>query len=141
MNTRRYIKPPFMQRHVGNRMSVLFRPSLLSKLSVRGRRSGQWHTTPVAVLEHDGERYLVSYRGASDWARNLEASHTARLTQHGRVEEIEVADVPVSERAELLDVYRDRYGKMPTVGSVLDKLPDAPDHPTFRIIASRPASG
>jgi deazaflavin-dependent oxidoreductase (nitroreductase family) len=115
VNTRRYIKPPWMQRHVGNRMSVLFRPSLLSKLSVRGRRSGRWHTTPVAVLEHDGERYLVSYRGASDWARNLEASHTGRLTQRGRVEEIEVAEVPVVDRAALLDAYRDRYGKMPTV--------------------------
>src|SRR5215831_14491928 len=81
VKSRRYIKPPWMQRHVGNRMSVLFRPSLISRLSVRGRRSGRWHTTPVAVLEHDGERYLVSYRGASDWVRNLEASHTARLIQ------------------------------------------------------------
>jgi deazaflavin-dependent oxidoreductase (nitroreductase family) len=140
VNTSRYIKPPFMQRHVGNRMSVLFRPSLLSKLSVRGRRSGRWHTTPVAVLDHDGERYLVSYRGASDWARNLEASHTGRLAQRGNVEEIEVADVPVSERGEVLDVYRDRYGTMPTVGSVLDALPEPADHPTFRITASRPAA-
>ena len=138
MNSHRYIKPPWMQRHVGNRMSVLFRPSLISKLSVRGRRSGRWHTTPVAVLEHDGERYLVSYRGASDWARNLEVSHTARLTQRGGVEEIEVADVPVAERAALLDAYRDRYAKMPTVGSVLRALPDPADHPMFRITGSRP---
>ena len=140
MNTRRYIKPPFMQRHVGNRMSVLFRPSLISKLSVPGRRSGRWHTTPVAVLEHDGERYLVSYRGASDWARNLETSHTARLSQRGRLEEIDVAEVPVPERAELLNIYRDRYGKMPTVGSTLDALPEPADHPMFRITASRPAA-
>ena len=138
MTTRPYIKPPFMQRHVGNRMSVLFRPSLLSKLSVRGRRSGRWHTTPVAVLDHNDERYLVSYRGASDWARNLEVSHTGRLAQRSRTEEIEVADVPAPERAELLDVYRDRYGKLPTVGSVLDALPDPADHPTFRITSSRP---
>ena len=140
MTTRRYIKPPFMQRLVGNRVSVLFQPSLLSKLSVRGRRSGRWHTTPVAVMDHDGERYLVSYRGASDWARNLEASHTARLAQRGHVEEIDVADVPVAERGELLDVYRDRYGKMPTVGGVLDRLPEPADHPMFRITASRPAA-
>jgi len=54
------------------------------------------------------------------------------------VKEIEVADVPIAERGELLDVYRDRYGKMPTVGSVLDALPDPADHPTFPITASRP---
>jgi deazaflavin-dependent oxidoreductase (nitroreductase family) len=120
-------------------MSALFRPSLISKLSVRGRRSGRWYTTPVAVLEHNGERYLISYRGASDWALNLEASRTARLTQHGRVEDIQQADVPVVERAVLLDVYTDRFSKMPTVGSVLRALPDPADHPMFRITKSRPA--
>jgi deazaflavin-dependent oxidoreductase (nitroreductase family) len=139
VNSRPYIKPPWMQRHVGNRMSVLFRPSLISKLSVRGRRSGRWHTTPVAILEHNSERYLVSYRGASDWTLNLEASRTARLAQRGRVEDIQVADVPVAERAELIDEYTDRFGKMPTVGSVLRALPDPADHPIFRITTSRAA--
>jgi hypothetical protein len=114
-------------------MSVLFRPSLISRLSVQGRRSGTWHTTPVAVLEERGERYLISYRGASDWARNLEVSHRARLIEHGHVEEIEVVEVPVADHAPLLAVYRERFGKMPTVGSVLDALPDPADHPTFRI--------
>jgi deazaflavin-dependent oxidoreductase (nitroreductase family) len=128
-----------MQRHVGNRMSVLFRPSMLAKLSVRGRRSGRWHTTPVAVLNHDGQRYLISYRGASDWARNLEASHAARLTQRGRTQHIEVADVDALERGPLLAAYADRYGRMPTVGRVLRALPDPADHPTFRITSSRPA--
>jgi deazaflavin-dependent oxidoreductase (nitroreductase family) len=136
MSDRRYLKPPWMQRHVGNRLSVLFRPSLISKLSVRGRRSGRWQTTPVAVLAHDGHRYLVSYRGASDWARNLQASHTGRLTQRGRTEKITVAEVPVAERADLLEVYRARYGKMPTVGGVLRALPDPADHPIFQITVS-----
>jgi deazaflavin-dependent oxidoreductase (nitroreductase family) len=139
MSARRYLKPPWMQRHVGNRMSVLFRPSMLAKLSVRGRRSGRWHTTPVAVLNHDGQRYLISYRGASDWARNLEASHAARLTQRGRTQHIEVADVDALERGPLLAAYADRYGRMPTVGRVLRALPDPADHPTFRITSSRPA--
>jgi hypothetical protein len=47
----------------------------------------------------------------------------------------------VPEHAELLDVYRDRYGKTPRVGSVLDALPDPADHPAFRITASRPVEG
>ncbi|MDQ6853068.1 MAG: nitroreductase/quinone reductase family protein [Actinomycetota bacterium] len=140
MNDRRYIKPPWMQRHVGNRMSVLFQPSMISKLSVRGRHSGRWHTTPVAVLEQNGERYLVSYRGASDWARNLEASHAARLSQRSHVEDIEVADVPLAERPPLLASYAERYNKMPTVGSVLRALPDPADHPIFRITEARAAS-
>ena len=129
----RYLKPPWMQRHVGNRLAPLFQPSLLSKLSVPGRSSGRWHTTPVAVLEHEGERYLVSYRGQSDWTRNLRASLRGRLRRKGQVEEITVTEVPVEERPVLLEVYGQRYGKMPTVGRVLRQLPDPADHPIFRI--------
>jgi hypothetical protein len=55
MNDRRYLKLPWGQQHIGNRLAPLFRPSLISQLSVRRRRSGRWHTTPVAVLEHEGE--------------------------------------------------------------------------------------
>jgi deazaflavin-dependent oxidoreductase (nitroreductase family) len=140
VSERRYLKPPWMQRHVGNRLAPLFRRSLLSRLSVRGRRTRRWHTVPVAVLEHEGERYLVSYRGESDWALNLRASHRARLSHRGGVEEITVVEVPVGERAGLLEVYSGRYGKLPTVASVLRALPDPADHPIFRITASESGS-
>jgi deazaflavin-dependent oxidoreductase (nitroreductase family) len=139
MSKRRYLKPPWGQRHIANRLVPLFQRSMISKLSVPGRKSGRWHTTPVAVLEHDGERYLISYRGASDWARNLEASHRGRLSQHGRVEEITVEDVPVEERGALLGVYAERFGRMPTAAPVLAALPDPADHPTFRIVAQTTA--
>jgi len=138
--SRRSLKPPWGQRHIGNRLAPLFRPSLISKLSVRGRRSGRWHTVPVAVLEFEGERYLVSYRGASDWVRNLRASHTGRLRQRGRAEEISVVDVPVVERPPLLEIYAARFGRMPTVGAVLRALPDPADHPIFRITRSSPVT-
>jgi deazaflavin-dependent oxidoreductase (nitroreductase family) len=140
MSGGRYLKPPWMQRHVGNRLAPLFQSAMISKLSVRGRRTGRWRTVPVAVLEHENERYLVSYRGESHWARNLRASLHARLTKQGQVEEITVVEVPVAERAPLLEVYTARYGKMPTVGAVLRALPDPADHPVFRITEARPAS-
>jgi deazaflavin-dependent oxidoreductase (nitroreductase family) len=138
--SRRYLTPPWGQRHIGNRLAPLFRPSLISRLSVRGRRSGRRHTVQVAVLEHEGQRYLVSYRGASDWALNLRASQTARLTRRGRVEEISVVEVPVVERPPLLEIYAARFGRMPTVGAVLRALPDPADHPTFRITRSAPVT-
>jgi deazaflavin-dependent oxidoreductase (nitroreductase family) len=138
MSDRRYLKPPWMQRHVGNRLAPLFRPSIVSRLSVEGRRTGRIQTTPVAVLDHDGERYLVSYRGESDWARNLRASGRGRLLQRGRTEEISVVELPVGERAPLLEQYAARFSKLPTVGNVLRELPDPADHPTFRITASDP---
>jgi deazaflavin-dependent oxidoreductase (nitroreductase family) len=128
-----YLEPPWMQRHIGNRLAPRFRPDLIARLSVRGRRTGRWHSVPIVVLEHDQERYLVSYRGASDWALNLKASHHARLTNLGRTEEITVEDVPPAERGPLLQAYRNLYGQMPTVAAVLQALPDPADHPVFRI--------
>lgn len=129
----RYLKPPWMQRHVGNRIAPIFQRDILSKLSVPGRRTGAWHTTPVAVLEQDGTRYLVSYRGESDWVRNIRVSQRGRLLSKGTVEEISVVEVPVADRPPLLEVYGERYGKFPTVGKVLRQLPDPADHPIFRI--------
>jgi hypothetical protein len=136
MSNRRYLKPPWMQRHVGNRLAPLFRPSLISKLSVERRRSGGVQTVPLAVLDYEGDRYLVSYRGESDWARNLRATRRGRLKQQGRSEEISVEEVPIGERPALLQEYSARFGKLPTVGKVLSELPDPADHPTFRITAT-----
>jgi hypothetical protein len=129
----RYLRPPWMQRHVANRLVPLFRPSLVAKLSVRGRTSGCWRTMPIVVLEHHGERYLVSYRGASDWALNLAASRQARLKTKAGMEEIAVVGVPVAERPRLLSAYAREYWRMPTVAAVLRELPDPADHPVFRI--------
>lgn len=137
--TGQYLKPPWMPRHVGNRLAPLFQPALVSKLSVRGRQSGRWHSVPIVVMEHDGERYLVSYRGESDWTRNLRTAKTGRLCTKRHAEEIAVIEVPVECRAALLEVYSSRYGRLPTVGKVLRALPDPGDHPIFRITASTPA--
>lgn len=135
MTDRTYLKPPWMQRHVGNRLAPLFGRSMVSKLSVRGRKSGRWLTVPVAVLEHEGERYLVSYRGLSDWALNLRAAPECRVTSRGRTEELLAEEVPEAERPPLMVAYREKYGSMPTVSQVLTALPDPADHPVFRLRA------
>jgi hypothetical protein len=66
---------------------------------------------------------------------DLRASRTGRLIQRGHVQEIRVVEVPIADRAPLIEAYTARYGKMPTVGATLRALPDPADHPTFRIIA------
>ncbi|MEU6354177.1 nitroreductase family deazaflavin-dependent oxidoreductase [Streptomyces sp. NPDC047072] len=133
MTGRVYLRPPWMQRNVGNRLAPLFGRSMVSRLTVRGRSSGRDRTVPVAVLDHEGERYLISYRGLSDWALNLRATPEARLTVRGRTETITTEEVPESDRPSLLTAYRERYGSMPTVSTVLDALPNPSDHPVFRI--------
>jgi hypothetical protein len=57
-----YLRPPWLQRSVANRLVPPFRPSLIAKLLVCGRKSGRWRTVPLVLLERGSERYLVSYR-------------------------------------------------------------------------------
>jgi deazaflavin-dependent oxidoreductase (nitroreductase family) len=66
-------------------------------LTVRGRKSGQPRTTPIATLERDGKRYLLTPYGVVDWVRNLRAAGTAILTRGRRDEEIHVIELPSDE--------------------------------------------
>jgi hypothetical protein len=42
----------------------------------------------------------------------------------------------MSGRTYLRAPYTERFGRMPTVGAVLRKLPDPADDPTFRIVSA-----
>lgn len=132
-----YLRPPWGARVIGNRMARLFARSVLSTLSVRGRSSGRWRSVPVAVLDHDGERYLIAPRGNTEWSRNLRAAKSGRLQRKGRIEEFEAIEVPVEERPPLIRVYLEQFGRFPTVAETFRQLPDPADHPTFRIVGSR----
>jgi len=131
MSETAYIKPPWWML-VLNRVSVLNR-KMIAKLSVPGRRSGKPSTTPIVVMEHEGERYLIAPFGNTEWVRNLRAAQHGRLTVNGRVVEFDPVEIPAAERAPLIEVYRRRYGKAPNVASSFRRLPDPADHPTFRI--------
>jgi deazaflavin-dependent oxidoreductase (nitroreductase family) len=131
--TLRYRKPPWFMRAIGNRISPIVRPGLVVRLAVPGRTTGRWRTTPIAVLEHDGDRYLVAPGGHTEWARNLRAAGHARLIRWGHVEEVTTAEVPVDQRAPIHAAYLEAYGKMPTVAAGFEEFPDPADHPTFRV--------
>jgi deazaflavin-dependent oxidoreductase (nitroreductase family) len=132
-----YLRPPWAARVIGGRMARLFRPSVVSLLSVRGRASGQWRSAPVAILERDGREYLVGAYGHTEWSRNLRAAGSGRLTRRGRVEEFGVVEVPVEQRPPLIEAYLAQYGKLPTVARTFRALPDPADHPTFQITNRR----
>src|SRR6266545_4269348 len=135
MTERAYLRPPWWMRAIGNRLAPRFNSKLVATLSVPGRTSGQWRTTPVVVLEQDDGRYLVSPFGDTEWARNLRAAHAGKLSRGSSVEEFMAEEVPPADRPPLLESYVRRYGKMPQVAASFRQLPDPADHPTFRITA------
>jgi deazaflavin-dependent oxidoreductase (nitroreductase family) len=110
-------------------------------LEVQGRKSGEWRQTPVNPLDFEGERYLVSPRGNSQWVRNMRASGAGRLVRGRRVDEFTAVEVPEGERPELLRAYLEKWKW--EVGAFFGGVgPDstdeelrriAPDHPAFRI--------
>src|ERR1700679_3504398 len=61
-------------------------------LEVQGRKSGEWRQTPVNPLEFDGNRYLVSPRGNSQWVRNVRVSGGGRLVRGRRIEEFSATE-------------------------------------------------
>jgi deazaflavin-dependent oxidoreductase (nitroreductase family) len=67
-------------------------------LTVRGRSSGQPRTTPVAMLELGGVRYLQASFGITNWVRNLRAAGEASVSRGSRSETFDVVELP-AERA------------------------------------------
>jgi deazaflavin-dependent oxidoreductase (nitroreductase family) len=110
-------------------------------LSVRGRKSGEWRSTPVNLLTHDGKRYLVSPRGHTQWVRNMRVAGGGELRVGRRVEAFTATELADEQKPELLRAYLKRWKF--EVGVFFDGIgPDAsreklleiaPGYPVFQI--------
>jgi deazaflavin-dependent oxidoreductase (nitroreductase family) len=73
-------------------------------LAVPGRKTGRLYSTPVDVLELDGQRWLVAGYGPASWVANARAAGEVTLSRGGRSQRFEVeeaasaAAVPVLRR-------------------------------------------
>jgi deazaflavin-dependent oxidoreductase (nitroreductase family) len=141
MTGRKYVRPPWAARVIGGRMARLFKPQVVSALSVPGRTTGTWHVTPVAVLEHGGQEYLLAAYGDTEWSRNLRASRTGRLNRRGRVEQFTAEEVPAEQLPSLVEDYLRQFGKLPSVARTFEALPEPTDHPAFRITVRPESAG
>lgn len=141
----RYVKPGVPDR-LFNGLIALFTRLGLSVygsrvLAVRGRRTGEWRTVPVNLLEHEGARYLVAPRGDTQWVRNLRASRTGELRVGRRRQTFQAEELPDAEKPPLLRAYLRRWAfEVKTffqgVGAdapEADLRRIAPDYPIFRI--------
>jgi deazaflavin-dependent oxidoreductase (nitroreductase family) len=141
-----YKKPGWFTRHVFNPTIALATRLGLSVwgsrvLQVRGRKTGEIRETPVNLLTHDGQTYLVAPRGITQWVRNLRVAGDGALRLGKRKEAFTATELPDAEKSEVLRAYLRRW-KM-EVGVFFDGvdadssdaelLRIAPDHPVFRI--------
>jgi deazaflavin-dependent oxidoreductase (nitroreductase family) len=106
-------------------------------LSVRGRKSGQWHSTPVNPLSYDGGRYLVSPRGHTQWVRNMRVAGGGELRVGRRVESFTAQELPDEQKPELLREYLRRWKF--EVGMFFEGVgPDATDQKLLEIAPGYP---
>jgi deazaflavin-dependent oxidoreductase (nitroreductase family) len=86
--------------------SGLLSPRHAATLEVVGRSTGRPVSVPVAIAEHDGERYLVSMLGPkANWVRNVKAAGGhAVLRRRGR-EAVTLEEIPAEQRAPVLRRY------------------------------------
>jgi deazaflavin-dependent oxidoreductase (nitroreductase family) len=114
-------------------------------LYVRGRKSGEWRSTPVNLLSYEGSRYLVSPRGHTQWVRNMRVAGGGELRLGRRVERFTATELPDDQKPALLREYLRRWKF--EVGMFFEGVgPDAPDeklreiapgYPVFRITTSQ----
>ena len=145
----RYVIPTGVDRVFNKTVGALTRAGISvygsRVLAVRGRKSGEWRTTPVNPLTFDGERYLIAPRGNTQWVRNMRVAGGGELRIGRRVEKFTATELPVEERPRVLRAYLKRWKF--EVGVFFDgvdaKAPEeklreiAPGYPIFRIEQAR----
>ena len=110
-------------------------------LEVRGRKSGEWRSTPVNLLTLDGVEYLVAPRGHTQWVRNIRVAGGGRLRLGRRVQEIHVSELADEAKPPVLRAYLKKWAwevgmffeGVSAKSSDADLLRIAPDHPIFRL--------
>jgi deazaflavin-dependent oxidoreductase (nitroreductase family) len=146
----RYIKPKSSTNVFNDTVGRLTRLGISvygsRVLYVKGRKSGEWRSTPVNPLRlADGTRYLVAPRGNTQWVRNLRAVGTGELRVGRKVEPFTATEIADDDKPAILRAYLKRWKF--EVGVFFDgvdaKAPEeklreiAPGYPIFRIRPTR----
>lgn len=135
---------------VGNRLlKFLLRVGLpmgpLKLLTHRGRKSGRLYTTPVALVEENGNRWLVAAFGEVNWVHNVRAAGEAKLKRGFRSETIHVLELDHEAAAPILKQFLKKFGVVPFIrpyfnvtaeSTISDFEHEAQNHPVFRIEAN-----
>jgi deazaflavin-dependent oxidoreductase (nitroreductase family) len=84
-------------------------------LTVRGRKSGEPRTTPVALVEIGGRRWVIGTFGEVNWVRNLRAAREAEISAGRRHERVSATEL---SRAEAARFFADVLGPYVSSGAI-----------------------
>ena len=130
-----------MNRGMGWLASLGLTSSRMITLEVKGRRSGQTHSTVMNMVEYEGARYVVSPRGEAEWVRNVRAAGGEAVIRHRGRRSVRLEEVAAEQRAPILRKYlgenamstKRHFGVDPKA-DVAEFAAVAGRHPAFRVI-------
>jgi hypothetical protein len=141
-----YQRPDWFTKHVFNRFIAVATRLGVSVwgsrvLRVKGRKSGEWRSSPVNLLTIGNTQYLVAPRGQTHWVRNIRVTGEGELLLGNHVQRIKVAEIPDEQKVPILRDYLRRwkfevgmfFGGVGAESSDADLRRIAPDHPVFRV--------
>ena len=148
MTTARTSRRPALGQRIANRLlgRMIRRgkgPDFLWLMTVRGRRTGEPYTTPVAPVRVDGETWLVSPYGDVSWVLNVRAESRVVLRRGGQSTGYRARELGSTDAVPVLRTYL----SMPsakfvrkdfdiTAGSSDTEIAaEAPRHPVFALTA------
>jgi deazaflavin-dependent oxidoreductase (nitroreductase family) len=137
----RYVKPTTSTRLFNSSVAAMTRLGISvwgsRVLSVRGRKSGEWRSTPVNLMSLGGHRYLVAPRGHTQWVKNLRAAGGGELRVGRRVEPFTATELADDQKPEILRAYLRRWRF--EIGVFFDGVgPEAPDAKLLEIAPGYP---
>ena len=110
-------------------------------LRVRGRKTGKRRGVVINLLTVDGQVYVVSPRGNTQWARNARAAGAVELGPRWRTTPVPINEVTDDAKPELLKRYLERWywqvkghiGGLTPRSSQQELRAAAPSIPVFRV--------
>ena len=96
-------------------------------VTVPGRVSGQPRTTPLAIIEVDGRRWVWSPWGDVQWVRNLRAAGHATVTVRRTKEEVTATELDPAERIAFFRDILAPYARSLRGGMTFVRLVDGVD--------------
>lgn len=141
-----YQRPDWFTKHVFNRFVALCTGLGISVwgsrvLRVRGRKSGEWRSSPVNLLTYAGDQYLVAPRGQTHWVRNIREAGRGELLLGRQVQSFRAVEISDEQKVPILRDYLKRwsfevgifFGGVSARSSDAELRRIAPDHPVFRV--------
>jgi deazaflavin-dependent oxidoreductase (nitroreductase family) len=115
-------------------------------ITVAGRKTGVPHSTPISMVEFDGQRYVQSPFGNVNWVRNLRAAGKATLSWGRRHETVTATELTPEQAAPVIKSMLAHAPKMiqayfdvTAESSLEDIVREAPKHAVFAVHPISPA--